>query len=179
MFSISQFFSNEWCPNLLVNMIALHTALHFKYIHTFLTFPHFWSCLRLHVSCSSNKRSHPSINLGVRLLKTSRTVGESANSPNIMPAKFSCYTVRFTVASWIVTAWWFHDSIFCSWKVLSLSILSNTEANSCKPILLLWSMSASEYLQRFVQPRNRAGIFETQNISGHIVYLTVHDVAQS
>jgi len=34
-------FSNEWCPNVLIDMMASHIALHFKYMHTFLTFQHF------------------------------------------------------------------------------------------------------------------------------------------
>ena len=81
VFSISwvrQFFSNERCPNLLVNMMSSHAALHFKYIHTFLTFNTLISS-HLHVSCSSSKCSHPLINLGVRLLETWCAVGESPN----------------------------------------------------------------------------------------------------
>jgi len=84
---VRQFFSNEWCLNLLVIIMASHAALHFKYIHTFLTFQSHL-CLS---AVNSNKHSlslkpHPSINRGMHILKISHL-----KSPVLGNSEFAKY----------------------------------------------------------------------------------------
>jgi len=64
--------------------MASRAALH-KLFNTLMLF--------MLVSCSSNKRSHPFIYLGVHLLKTLRAVGESPNlkSPILQNSQFGKY----------------------------------------------------------------------------------------
>ena len=87
-FSISrvcQFFSNKWCPNLYDGLarsspLQIHPYFLFLLFNTSISFAF--------VSCSSNKRSHPSINL---ILKTSCAVGELPNlkSPILRNSQFA------------------------------------------------------------------------------------------